>query len=108
MDYQVKIRGYRIELGELESLIREYPGIRDTVVVASEDRPGNKRLIVYVVPEDGKRFNATALRDTIRKRLPEYMLPARFISMAALPVTLNGSLDRRSLPSSARGSVDAL
>src|SRR6266516_463433 len=73
MDYQVKIRGYRIELGELESLIREYPGIRDTVVVASEDRPGNKRLITYGVPEDRKHFNATALRDTLRKRLPEYM-----------------------------------
>jgi len=107
MDYQVKIRGYRIELGELESLIREYPGIRDTVVVASEDRPGNKRLIAYVVPEDRKRFNATALRDTLRKRLPEYMLPASFISLAALPVTLNGKLDRKALPSAGK-SVEVL
>jgi amino acid adenylation domain-containing protein len=98
MDYQVKIRGYRIELGELESLIREYPGIRDTVVVAVEDKPGNRRLLAYVVPEDRKRLDATALRDTLRKRLPEYMLPASFISLAALPVTLNGKLDRKALP----------
>src|SRR5205807_9341650 len=102
-----KIRGYRIELGELESLIREYPGIRDTVVVASEDKPGNKRLIAYVVPEDRKRFSATALRDTLRKRLPEYMLPASFISLAALPVALNGKLDRRALPSAGK-SVEVL
>src|SRR5947207_6245578 len=108
MDYQVKIRGYRIELGELESLIREYPGIRATVVVASEDRPGNKRLIAYVVPEDRQRFNATALRDALRKRLPEYMLPACFISLAALPVTLNGKLDRKALPSSGKGMVEVL
>jgi amino acid adenylation domain-containing protein len=108
MDFQVKIRGYRIELGELESLIREYPGIRDTVVVASEDRPGNKRLIAYVVAEDRKRFNATALRDSLRKRLPEYMLPASFISLAALPVTLNGKLDRKALPSAGKGSFEVL
>src|SRR5436309_3192543 len=108
MDYQVKIRGYRIELGELESLIREYPGIRDTVVVASEDKPGNKRLIAYVVPEDRKHFNATGLRDSLRKRLPEYMLPASFISLAALPATLNGKMDRKALPSSGKGSVEVL
>ena len=108
MDYQVKIRGYRIELGELESLIREYPGIRETVVVASEDRPGNKRLIAYVVPEDRQRFNATALRDTLRKRLPEYMLPASFISLTALPVTLNGKLDRKALPSVGKGNFEVL
>src|SRR5437660_10197063 len=82
-------------------------GIRDTVVLASEDRPGNKRLIAYVVPEDRQRFNATALRDTLRKRLPEYMLPASFISLAALPVTLNGKLDRKALPSAGK-SVEVL
>src|SRR5437879_12138012 len=106
MDYQVKIRGYRIELGELESLIREYPGIRDTVVVASEDRPGNKRLIAYVVPEDRQRFNATALRGTLRKRLPEYMLPESFIRLAALAVTLHGKLDRKARPAVGKGRLD--
>src|SRR6184192_2928580 len=108
MDYQVKIRGYRIELGELESLIREYPGIRDTVVVASASSTGHKRLIAYVVPEDRQRFNATALRDALRKRLPEYMLPASFISLAALPVTLNGKLDRKALPSAGKGNFEVL
>src|SRR5437899_9658804 len=71
MDYQVKIRGYRIELGELESLIREYPGIRDTVVLASEDRPGNKRLIAYVVAGERERFNFTAMPEVIRYPPPE-------------------------------------
>ena len=95
-DHQVKIRGFRIELGEIENALREHPSVKQCVVIAREDTPGDKRLVAYVVPEDGS-VDATKLRTHLKQTLPEYMLPAAIVSMEAVPLTANGKIDRRAL-----------
>lgn len=95
MDGQVKIRGYRIELGEIESALREHPALRDAAVLATESA-GEKRLVAYVVAAAPPP--ARVLRAFLRQRLPDYMVPAHFVPVAALPLTANGKLDRRALP----------
>lgn len=97
-DHQVKIRGYRIEPGEIENAIRQYPAIRETVVLAREAQSGNKRLVAYVVPEKQSNLVVSELRDFLKQKLADYMLPAAFVSLKALPLTPNGKLDRRALP----------
>jgi amino acid adenylation domain-containing protein len=98
LDHQVKIRGFRIELGEVEAAIRQFPGILETVVVAREDTPGDQRLIAYLVPAKPDSVNADELRDSLRKNLPEHMIPAAFVPLAELPLTPSGKMDRRALP----------
>ncbi|BAY60048.1 amino acid adenylation domain-containing protein [Calothrix brevissima NIES-22] len=95
LDHQVKIRGFRIELGEIEALLRQYPGIRDVVVVAREDRPSEKRLVAYLAADE---IPVKTLRAFLGEKLPEFMIPAAFVILDNLPLTPNGKVDRRSLP----------
>ncbi|WP_414620773.1 amino acid adenylation domain-containing protein [Calothrix sp. CCY 0018] len=97
IDHQVKIRGFRIELGEVESVLQQHPTIRETVVLAQEDDSGNKRLIAYIVPHQ-HTFTATDIRDFLKQKLPDYMIPLAFVQLKSLPLTPNGKVDRQALP----------
>jgi len=96
IDDQVKIRGFRIELGEIESVLQECSLVKQAVAIASEDSSGNKKLVSYIVP-DGL-FDREALIAYARAKLPEYMVPAAWIELEAMPVTQNGKVDKRALP----------
>jgi amino acid adenylation domain-containing protein len=98
IDNQVKVRGFRIELGEIEAAIRDFPGVRQNVVVAREDTPGDKRLVAYVVMDSPKRSASNELRRFLKAKVPEYMLPAQIVFLQNLPLTPNGKIDRRALP----------
>jgi amino acid adenylation domain-containing protein len=113
VDHQVKIRGFRIELGEIEAVLAQHPGIKEVVVTAREDTPGNKRLVAYIVPsfqaQIGSLLTAQLtpqqagllveeLRLFLKDKLPYYMIPAAFLFLSSLPLTPNGKVDRKSLP----------
>lgn len=97
-DHQVKLRGFRIELEEIETVLATHPGVRQCVAAVREDRPGDQRLVAYVVSAEGPAFDAEAARGALRQRLPEYMIPNLFVALDALPLTPNGKVDRKALP----------
>ncbi|WP_326613088.1 non-ribosomal peptide synthase/polyketide synthase [Streptomyces scopuliridis] len=105
-DGQVKIRGFRIELGEIEALLTRGQDIAAVAVVAREDRPGTKRLVAYLVPAGGAVLDITSVREQLTATLPAYMVPSAFVELEALPLTVNGKVDRRALPAPGHGSDD--
>jgi len=98
IDQQVKIRGFRIEPGEIEVVLGQYPGVRETVVVAREDLPGDRRLIAYLVPKAGYNHTAGELRHFLAGKIPDHMIPSSIVLLDSLPLTANGKVDRKALP----------
>src|ERR1700678_1303002 len=93
---QVKIRGYRIELGEIESVLEQSGLVKQAVVIAREDKQGNKRLVGYIVSEGAA--DKQQLQAYLQEKLPEYMVPALWVELNNLPLTPNGKIDKKGLP----------
>jgi amino acid adenylation domain-containing protein len=96
-DGQVKLRGYRIEVGEIEAVLRQHPLVWDCVVLLHEKEPGSPRLVAYVASRTSSELTSRTLREMLRDRIPEYMIPSHFVILTALPLTPNGKVDRQRL-----------
>jgi amino acid adenylation domain-containing protein len=100
IDFQVKIRGFRIELGEIEAALNQHPQVQQTLVIQREDRPGDKYLTAYIVPEVVSKTEALSINELrlfLKQQLPEYMIPTAFVILDVFPLTPNGKIDRRAL-----------
>jgi acyl-coenzyme A synthetase/AMP-(fatty) acid ligase/acyl carrier protein len=97
-DDQVKVRGFRIELGEIEAALTAKPGVKQAVVLALEQDSGDKRLVAYVVIDQGANYTAEDLRAHLKQQLPEHMVPYAIVLLPRIPLTANGKVDRRALP----------
>ncbi len=106
IDDQVKIRGFRIELGEIAAVLSEYPGLKQSIVIAREDIPGDRRLIAYVVISPGEIISQVELRHFLLGKIPEYMVPAAFVFLDTLPLNPHGKIDRRALPAPNTSDLD--
>jgi amino acid adenylation domain-containing protein len=105
-DHQVKIRGYRIELGEIESMLNQHPRVKESVIVTRDPESAcDKQLVAYYVPSEPSAASVRELRDFLRAKLPDYMIPSGFVQLDALPVTLTGKVDRNALPPSEDGRL---
>jgi amino acid adenylation domain-containing protein len=102
IDHQIKIRGFRIEMGEIEAVLRQHGAVNETVAVVREDTPGDQRLVAYFVAAQESTSGTTStisdLREFVRGKLPEYMVPSAFVMLKAMPLTPNGKVNRRALP----------
>ena len=107
-DHQVKIRGFRIELGDIEATLQRHTAVRETVVVAREDEPGQKQLVAYIVPKSGAVPEPESLRQHLRQSLPDYMVPSAFVLLEKFTLTSSGKVDRKALPApSGDSALDA-
>jgi acyl-coenzyme A synthetase/AMP-(fatty) acid ligase len=108
VDYQVKLRGFRIELGEIEAALGQHPSVRARAVLVQEVTPGDRRLVAYLVPEQGHAPTTSELRRFLQAKLPDYMVPSQFVFLEAMPLNSNGKVNRRALsaPGASRPEVE--
>jgi amino acid adenylation domain-containing protein len=106
-DFQVKVRGFRIELGEIEATLATAAGVAQAIAIAREDRPGDVRLVAYVVPGPGAEVDGAALRQHLAGRLPEHMIPSHFVALNALPLLPNGKVNRKALPAPGLSAIES-
>ncbi|HKS73594.1 MAG TPA: amino acid adenylation domain-containing protein [Terriglobales bacterium] len=107
-DFQVKVRGFRIELEEIEAVLAQHPSVQQGVVIVREDRPGDKRLVGYLIPKPNLDPSTVELREHLKGSLPEYMVPQVFVKLPSLPLTPNGKINRRALPSPDWSQLESL
>lgn len=98
IDHQVKVRGFRIELGEIETALRRHTAVKEALVLAREDTPGDKRLVAYMLSANGSSPSIANLRRFLQETLPDYMVPNSFMPLDAFPISPNGKVDRKALP----------
>lgn len=105
IDHQVKIRGYRIELGEIEAVLSALNQVHESIVIAREDEPGNKRLVAYLLTDEHVTLDINEIRRSLKDSLPDYMIPTAFVNMSEWPLTANGKIDKLQLPTPSLAAI---